>query len=81
VTGGPSPAAALRVSDLVVRYGTWVVVDCVSFDVMRGEVFGLLGRNGAAETSTLSAIEGLLRSGGSVLVDGIDGRRDPLEAR
>ncbi|MGO4691101.1 ABC transporter ATP-binding protein [Glaciibacter sp. 2TAF33] len=80
----PEPAAApiLAVDRLVVRYGARTAVDEVSLQLRRGEIFGLLGPNGAGKTSMLSAIEGLVTpSGGVVLVDGIDVRRDPLPAK
>ncbi len=57
-------------------------MDGVSFRVARGEVFGLLGRNGAGKSSTLSAIEGLIAPrSGEVLLDGIDVRRHPVHAK
>ncbi len=44
-----------------------------SFYVAKGEVFGLLGTNGAGKTSTLEILEGIAKpSGGSVAVFGID---------
>ena len=68
--------------DLTVRYGTHVAVDQVGFHVERGEVFGLLGPNGAGKTSTLSAIEGLLTPAqGTIVVDGLDVARQPMEAK
>jgi ABC-2 type transport system ATP-binding protein len=80
-TGASSPAI-LDVDQLVVAYGAHTAVDGVTFQVLRGEVFGLLGPNGAGKTSTLSAIEGLLKPrSGSVRVDGIDIQRDPAIAK
>ncbi len=52
---------ALAVSGLTVRYGDFTAVKDVEFTVGRGEVFGLLGRNGAGKTSTIAAVTGLLR--------------------
>jgi ABC-2 type transport system ATP-binding protein len=75
-------SAALEVRDLTVAYGAFTAVSGVSFGIEHGEVFGLLGRNGAGKTSTLSAIEGLLRPrSGRVLVDGIDVDQHPGRAR
>jgi len=72
----------LDIAGLQVQYGTRTVVDGVSFHIRRGEIFGLLGPNGAGKTSTLSAIEGLLRPAqGTILVDGVDSRLDPLAAK
>jgi ABC-2 type transport system ATP-binding protein len=79
---GAGSTPILDVDQLVVTYGTHTAVDGVTFQVLRGEVFGLLGPNGAGKTSTLSAIEGLLKPrGGSVRVDDIDIQRDPGVAK
>jgi ABC-2 type transport system ATP-binding protein len=70
------------VRDLSVVYGTKKAVDDVSLEIARGEIFGLLGHNGAGKTSTLSAIEGLIKpKSGTVLLDGIDIRRHPAQAK
>jgi ABC-2 type transport system ATP-binding protein len=72
----------LEVSDLRVAYGAVKAVNGISFRIERGEIFGLLGRNGAGKTSTLSAIEGLLTPrSGLVLIDGINVRKNPRRAR
>ena len=42
-------------------YGRTVAVDNVSFDVGRGEIFGLIGPNGAGKTTTMECVEGLRR--------------------
>ena len=68
--------------DLTVTYGPKRAVDAVSFEIRRGEIFGLLGPNGAGKTSTLSAIEGLVKpQSGTILLDDIDSRRHPNQAR
>jgi ABC-2 type transport system ATP-binding protein len=75
-------AGILQVSDLTVAYGPKTAVDSISFEIRRGEIFGLLGPNGAGKTSTLSAIEGLIRpQSGSILLDSIDSRRHPTQAK
>ena len=75
-------SSIVEVSDLSVVYGSTKEVNGISFRIGRGEIFGLLGRNGAGKTSTLSAIEGLLTPlSGSVLVDGINVRENPRGAR
>jgi ABC-2 type transport system ATP-binding protein len=49
----------IRVSDLKKHYGDVKAVDGVSFEVARGEVFGMLGPNGAGKTTTIEVLEGL----------------------
>ena len=73
-----SDAPAIQVRDLTRRFGAFVAVDRVSFDVQRGEVFGFLGSNGAGKSTTIRMLCGLLTpSSGSALVGGVDVTRDP----
>ena len=50
---------AIRVEAIRKAYGRTVAVDNVSFDVGRGEIFGLIGPNGAGKTTTMECVEGL----------------------
>ena len=64
---------ALEVSDLIVRYGTTLAVDRLSFHVRAGSVLVMLGRNGAGKTSTIEVCEGFRRAeSGRVRVLGLD---------
>lgn len=69
---------AIEVKDLTRRYdGGFEAVRGVSFDVERGEMFALLGTNGAGKTSTVEVVEGLTRpAAGSVSVLGHDPFRE-----
>jgi len=51
----------LRVTDLVIRYGSFTAVNKVSFQLGPGDVYCLLGPNGAGKTSTIKAIVGLVK--------------------
>ncbi len=67
------PELAVSVRDLVRRFGEFVAVDRVSFDVARGEVFGFLGPNGSGKSTTIRMLTGLLvPSGGEGRVAGFD---------
>jgi len=69
----PPAAAAVSVRDLARRFGQFVAVDRVSFDVEPGEVFGFLGPNGSGKSTTIRMLTGLLiPSGGSGRVAGFD---------
>ena len=69
--------AAIRVDNLVKRYGDTRAVDGVSFCVERGEIFGMLGPNGAGKTTTTEILEGLREAdSGQAEVLGVDVRRD-----
>jgi ABC-2 type transport system ATP-binding protein len=64
--------ATISVRDLRKAYGPVKAVDGVSFDVHRGEFFGILGPNGAGKTTTLEIVEGLRQAdGGTVSVLGL----------
>ncbi|MCX6544946.1 MAG: ABC transporter ATP-binding protein [Acidobacteria bacterium] len=69
---------AVTVRDLTRRFGAFVAVDHVSFDVAQGEIFGFLGANGAGKSTTIRMLCGLLKpTSGTALVGGIDVGRDP----
>ncbi|MFE3172756.1 ABC transporter ATP-binding protein [Amycolatopsis sp. NPDC059090] len=64
---------AVRVRDLVKRYGGNTVVDGLALDISAGEVFALLGPNGAGKTTTVEIMEGFRkRDSGTVSVLGED---------
>lgn len=68
-----TPDPVVEVSGLVRRYGDLVAANDVSFDVHRGEMFGLIGPDGAGKTTTLRVILGLLAPhAGRVRTCGLD---------
>jgi ABC-2 type transport system ATP-binding protein len=69
---------AIEVRHLSRRFGDFVAVNDVSFDVRAGEIFGFLGSNGAGKSTTIRMLCGLLRpSSGTAIVGGIDVNKDP----
>lgn len=72
----------ITIKDLVKNYGTFEAVKGISFDVYKGEIFGLLGQNGAGKSTTLEIIETLReKTSGSVTVNGFDLDRQPDEIK
>jgi ABC-2 type transport system ATP-binding protein len=70
--------SAIVVTSLTKRFGDFVAVDHVSFDVHAGEVFGFLGSNGAGKSTTIRMLCGLLEpTSGTAVVGGVDVTRDP----
>ena len=55
-----SADAVIVVQDLMRRFGDFIAVNRVSFSVQRGEIFGLLGANGAGKSTTFRMLCGLL---------------------
>jgi ABC-2 type transport system ATP-binding protein len=79
---GAIATPAVEVIDLRRHYGTFEAVRGISFEVWPGEVFALLGVNGAGKTSALEVLEGLSpASGGSVQILGHDPVRDRTRVR
>ncbi len=75
-------APVIRVADLVRKFGDFRAVDGISFDVRRGEIFGLLGANGAGKSTTFRMLCGLLPpSSGHLEVAGHDLRHSAATAR
>jgi ABC-2 type transport system ATP-binding protein len=74
----PQDQHAIEVKHLTRRFGAFVAVDDLSFDVHRGEIFGFLGSNGAGKSTTIRMLCGLLRpTSGTAMVGGIDVSKDP----
>jgi ABC-2 type transport system ATP-binding protein len=69
---------AIEVEGLTKRFGGFKAVDGISFSVPEGQVFGLLGANGAGKSTAIRMLCGLLEpSAGRARVAGIDVARDP----
>ena len=70
-----SADAAVRFDAVTRRYGTVTAIDALTFEVRAGEMFGLIGPDGAGKTTTIRLAGGLLRPGsGAIRIFG----RDPL---
>jgi ABC-2 type transport system ATP-binding protein len=72
----------IQVEHLRKAYGPVVAVDDISFEVNKGEIFGMVGPNGAGKTSTVECIEGLRpHSGGTIRVLGYDPQAERYSLR
>ncbi len=72
----------IKVRNLVKKYGDFIAVNGVSFDVEDGEVFAFLGPNGAGKSTTIKMLTTILHpTSGSVMLNGIDPVKDPEQAR
>jgi len=82
-TRPPAPREdVIAVDHLTRRFGDFVAVDAISFRVAQGEIFGLLGANGAGKSTTFRMLCGLLTpTGGALKVAGFDLRKAAAPAR
>ncbi len=71
-------APAIRVQGLTRRFGSTLAVDDLSFEVAAGELFGLVGPDGAGKTTALRMLAGVLRpTAGDAVLGGVSVARDP----
>lgn len=72
----------ISITNLVKNYGNFEAVKNISFEVFKGEIFGLLGQNGAGKSTTLEIIETLReKTSGKVMVSGFDLDSHPDEIK
>jgi ABC-2 type transport system ATP-binding protein len=75
---GDAGAPAVSVTGLTRTFGDLTALDGLSFDVAPGELFGIVGPDGAGKTTTLRILAGVLRpTGGDATVAGTSVARDP----
>lgn len=68
----------VKVKNLVKTYDKRNVVDGISFEVKKGEIFGILGPNGAGKTTTLEMLETMRPiDGGEAFIDGLNVAKQP----
>jgi ABC-2 type transport system ATP-binding protein len=74
--------SAVSLRGLSRTFGSLRAVDGLTFDVRPGELFGIVGPDGAGKTTTLRMLAGVLRpSAGQALIDGVDVGLDPEGAK
>lgn len=67
------PDAVIEIRELTRKFGDFTAVDRIGFEVMRGEIFGFLGANGAGKTTSIRMLTGLLApTSGEARVAGMD---------
>ena len=72
----------ISIEGLAKKYDSLFAVDGIDLEISKGELFGFLGPNGAAKTTTIKLLVGLLKpTSGSIFIDGIDLGRNPVEVK
>ncbi len=81
MTEGPS-GTAVSMKGLTRRFGALTAVDGLTLEIRSGELFGIVGPDGAGKTTTLRMLAGVLRpSEGEAWVEGVNVGRDPEAAK
>ncbi len=72
----------IAVKELVKKFGAFTAVDKISFEVNKGEIFGLLGENGAGKTTTLRMLATMLQpTSGHAELGGFNIIKEPEKVR
>ncbi|HKW04900.1 MAG TPA: ABC transporter ATP-binding protein [Nitrososphaerales archaeon] len=72
----------IKVQHLVKKYGEFVAVNDISFEIRENEIFGIIGPNGAGKTTAVECISGLrVPDSGSISVYGLSPQKDRDEIR
>ena len=80
MNGGPGPQ--IEVQGLSKRFAATIAVEDLSFTVERGEIFGLVGPDGAGKTTVMRSLAGVMQpDAGRIVIDGVDVVGDPERAK
>ena len=72
----------IEIRDFSVVYGNKRAVDNLNLDIREGEIFGLIGHNGAGKSTTINSLVGISdRYRGTITIDGMDRRKDSFELK
>lgn len=72
----------IEVKNVTKKYGNFIAVDNITFNVKDGEIVGLLGQNGAGKSTTMNMITGFIEpTEGSIKVNGFDIMKKSLKAK
>ena len=72
----------IEVKNVTKKYGNFVAVDNISFNIKEGEIIGLLGPNGAGKSTTRNMITGFIeQTEGEIIIDGYDMLKKPKKAK
>ncbi len=72
----------IEVKNLIKRYGKFIAVNNISFEVKQGSIFAFLGPNGAGKTTTIKCLTTLLvPEGGKLTINGYDVVKNPKKVR
>ena len=72
----------IQVKDVTKKYGNFIAVKNLNFEIKHGEVIGFLGPNGAGKSTTMNMLTGFIEpSEGSIIINGKDIVKKAREAK
>ncbi len=72
----------IEVKNVTKKYGKFIAVNDISFQINDGEIIGLLGPNGAGKSTTMNMITGFIEpTQGTIIVEGFDMSKKPKKAK
>ena len=72
----------IQVENITKKYGNFVAVNNINFEIEEGEIVGFLGPNGAGKSTTMNMITGFIEpTSGKIIVDGYDISKKPKKAK
>lgn len=72
----------IKVKKVTKKYGSFIAVRNLNFEIKQGEIVGLLGPNGAGKSTTMNMITGFIEpTEGEISVDGVDICKNPKKAK
>lgn len=72
----------IRVENITKKYGSFIAVNNINFEIEEGEIVGFLGPNGAGKSTTMNMITGFIEpTSGRIIVDGYDISKKPKKAK
>lgn len=72
----------VEIKNLTKRFGSYIAVNNISFDIKKGEILGFLGPNGAGKTTTIKMIMGLIKiTEGEIILKGMDLKKNREKAK
>ena len=73
---------AIEVKKLTKKYGDFIAVDNLDFEVEEGKIFGFLGANGAGKSTTIKMLSGILQpTSGTALIGGFDINKETIKIK
>ena len=72
----------IQVENITKKYGNFIAVENINFEIEEGEIVGFLGPNGAGKSTTMNMITGFIEpTSGKIVVDGYDISKKPKKAK